>query len=102
VVVTALENQCAEWHVTLRDLFDADPGRAEPYVVRVGDLRLDYSKQLITDETLALLQELATDTDVLGLRGRHVPRREDQYHRAASRAAHRPAGPRDVVIEVDG
>lgn len=36
--------------------------------MRVGDLRIDYSKHLITDETLALLQELATATDVFGLR----------------------------------
>ncbi|MFK4803685.1 glucose-6-phosphate isomerase, partial [Streptomyces sp. MPA0124] len=43
----------------LRELFDRDPGRAERYVVRVGDLRIDYSKHLVTDETLALLQELA-------------------------------------------
>ncbi|MES9524051.1 glucose-6-phosphate isomerase, partial [Streptomyces capoamus] len=52
----------------LRDLFAADPGRAERYVVRVGDLHIDYSKHLITDETLALLRELAAATDVFGLR----------------------------------
>ncbi|MGW2783802.1 glucose-6-phosphate isomerase, partial [Streptomyces populi] len=67
---TALENHRA---ITmrgprLRDLFAADPARAERYVVRVGDLRIDYSKHLITDETLALLQELAVATDVFGLR----------------------------------
>ncbi|MFM9563128.1 glucose-6-phosphate isomerase, partial [Streptomyces turgidiscabies] len=43
----------------LRELFAADPGRAERYVVQVGDLHIDYSKHLVTDETLALLQELA-------------------------------------------
>ncbi|MFH9011572.1 glucose-6-phosphate isomerase, partial [Streptomyces sp. NPDC017943] len=53
---------------SLRELFAADPGRAERYVVRVGDLRIDYSKHLITDETLALLRELAVATDVFGLR----------------------------------
>lgn len=52
----------------LRELFDEDPSRAERYVVRVGDLRIDYSKHLITDETLALLRELAAATDVSGLR----------------------------------
>ncbi|MET9779225.1 glucose-6-phosphate isomerase, partial [Streptomyces sp. NPDC006367] len=52
----------------LRELFDADPGRAERYVVRVGDLRIDYSKHLVTDETLRLLRELAVATDVFGLR----------------------------------
>ncbi|MFF0205638.1 glucose-6-phosphate isomerase, partial [Streptomyces sp. NPDC005017] len=64
----ALEDHRAEGQRTLRELFAADPGRAERYVVRVGDLHVDYSKHLITDETLALLQELAVATDVFGLR----------------------------------
>ncbi|MET7381925.1 glucose-6-phosphate isomerase, partial [Streptomyces sp. NPDC005526] len=34
--------------VHLRELFAADPGRAERYTVRVGDLYVDYSKHLIT------------------------------------------------------
>ncbi|MGY9068672.1 glucose-6-phosphate isomerase, partial [Streptomyces sp. CAS3] len=65
---TALADHRAEGPLHLRELFASDPGRAERYVVRVGDLHIDYSKQLITDETLALLQELATATDVFGLR----------------------------------
>ncbi|MEV0741983.1 glucose-6-phosphate isomerase, partial [Streptomyces sp. NPDC050549] len=66
---TALEDHRAgQLNPQLRELFAADPGRAERYVVTVGDLRIDYSKHLITDETLALLQELATATDVFGLR----------------------------------
>ncbi|KOT94629.1 hypothetical protein ADL07_28530, partial [Streptomyces sp. NRRL F-4707] len=55
-------------HPDLRELFARDPGRAERYVVRVGDLRIDYSKHLVTDETLRLLRELAAATDVFGLR----------------------------------
>ncbi|MFI7390492.1 glucose-6-phosphate isomerase [Streptomyces tendae] len=86
----------------LRELFDEDPGRAERYVVRVGDLRIDYSKHLVTDETLALLQELATATDVFGLRdamfrGERINITED---RAVLHTALR--APRDAVIEVDG
>ncbi|MFF9091449.1 glucose-6-phosphate isomerase, partial [Streptomyces sp. NPDC014991] len=52
----------------LRDLFAAGPGRAERYTLRVGDLYIDYSKHLVTDETLGLLRELAAATDVFGLR----------------------------------
>ncbi|MER6409515.1 glucose-6-phosphate isomerase, partial [Streptomyces viridosporus] len=52
----------------LRELFAADPSRAERYVVRVGDLYVDYSKHLVTDETLALLRELAEATGVFALR----------------------------------
>ncbi|WP_328430366.1 glucose-6-phosphate isomerase [Streptomyces sp. NBC_00443] len=86
----------------LRELFAADPSRAERYVVRVGDLRIDYSKHLINDETLALLQELAAATDVFGLRdamfrGERINVTED---RAVLHTALR--APRDAVIEVDG
>ncbi|MFD5739445.1 glucose-6-phosphate isomerase [Streptomyces massasporeus] len=86
----------------LRELFAADPGRAERYVVHVGDLRIDYSKHLVTDETLALLQELAAATDVFGLRdamfaGEKINVTEN---RAVLHTALR--APRDAVIEVDG
>ncbi|AIV32986.1 glucose-6-phosphate isomerase [Streptomyces sp. CCM_MD2014] len=86
----------------LRELFDRDPGRAERYVVRVGDLRIDYSKHLVTDETLRLLRELADATDVFGLRdamfrGERINITED---RAVLHTALR--APRDAVIEVDG
>ncbi|MEU5141669.1 glucose-6-phosphate isomerase [Streptomyces sp. NPDC021139] len=89
-------------HPDLRELFAQDPGRAERYVVRVGDLRIDYSKNLVTDETLALLQELAAATDVFGLRdamfrGERINITED---RAVLHTALR--APRDAVIEVDG
>ncbi|WP_298560304.1 glucose-6-phosphate isomerase [Streptomyces luteogriseus] len=86
----------------LRELFAADPGRAERYVVHVGDLRIDYSKHLVTDETLALLQELAAATGVFGLRdamfaGEKINVTEN---RAVLHTALR--APRDAVIEVDG
>ncbi|MFF8871660.1 glucose-6-phosphate isomerase [Streptomyces massasporeus] len=86
----------------LRELFAADPGRAERYVVHVGDLRIDYSKHLVTDETLALLQELAAATGVFGLRdamfaGEKINVTEN---RAVLHTALR--APRDAVVEVDG
>ncbi|WP_369231736.1 glucose-6-phosphate isomerase [Streptomyces sp. R21] len=101
---TALEDHRAGalLHPQLRELFAADPQRAERYVVRVGDLRIDYSKHLITDETLALLQELAAATDVFGLRdamfrGERINVTED---RAVLHTALRAA--RDTVVQVDG
>jgi glucose-6-phosphate isomerase len=86
----------------LRELFAADPGRAERYVVHVGDLRIDYSKHLITDETLALLQELATATDVFGLRDAMF--RGEKINVTENRAVLHTAlrASRDAVIEVDG
>ncbi|KMS81871.1 glucose-6-phosphate isomerase, partial [Streptomyces leeuwenhoekii] len=88
--------------VGLRELFAADPGRGTGYTLRVGDLYIDYSKHLVTDETLRLLRELAAATDVFGLRdamfrGEKINTTE---HRAVLHTALR--APRDAVIEVDG
>ncbi|MFS8203057.1 glucose-6-phosphate isomerase, partial [Streptomyces sp. CWNU-52B] len=101
---TALEDHRAGplLHPGLRELFATDPERAERYTVRVGDLLVDYSKHLITDETLALLQELATATGVFTLRdamfrGERINVTED---RAVLHTALR--APRDAVVEVDG
>ncbi|MEU2908633.1 glucose-6-phosphate isomerase, partial [Streptomyces massasporeus] len=101
---TALEDHRADAlpQPDLRELFAADPGRAERYVVHVGDLRIDYSKHLITDETLALLQELAAATDVFGLRDAMF--RGEKINTTENRAVLHTAlrAPRDAVIEVDG
>lgn len=43
----------------MRDLFVQDPERAEEFSLRAADLWLDYSKNLITKETLSLLFALA-------------------------------------------
>lgn len=58
--------QLAQVH--LRELFERDPGRAERYTLQVGDLHLDYSKHLVTDETLGLLRDLAAARGVAELR----------------------------------
>ncbi|MFF1565501.1 glucose-6-phosphate isomerase [Streptomyces sp. NPDC058293] len=100
---TALsDHRAKQRQVHLRDLFTTDPDRVGRYTVQVGDLHIDYSKHLITDETLALLQELATATDVFGqrdamFRGEKINTTED---RAVLHTALR--APRDAVIEVDG
>src|SRR5262245_5222410 len=51
----------------LRQLFAADPGRAERFTAEAAGLYLDYSKNLITDETMRLLVQLADES---GLRAR--------------------------------
>ncbi|MFM9561944.1 glucose-6-phosphate isomerase, partial [Streptomyces turgidiscabies] len=106
-------NQTPEWaalakhreelaDTRLRDLFATDPGRGAGYMLQVGDLHIDYSKHLVTDETLALLQELAAATGVFGLRdamfrGERINITED---RAVLHTALR--APRGAVVEVDG
>ncbi|WP_328321732.1 glucose-6-phosphate isomerase [Streptomyces sp. NBC_00388] len=86
----------------LRELFDGDPERGSTYTLRAGDLYLDYSKHLVTGETLGLLRELAAATGVAGLRdamfrGEKINTTED---RAVLHTALR--APRGAVVEVDG
>ncbi|MFD3377892.1 MULTISPECIES: glucose-6-phosphate isomerase [unclassified Streptomyces] len=86
----------------LRELFARNPGRGTGYTLQVGDLHVDYSKHLVTDETLRLLRALAAATDVFGLRdamfrGEKINTTED---RAVLHTALR--APRDAVIDVDG
>ncbi|MFJ6073312.1 glucose-6-phosphate isomerase, partial [Streptomyces sp. NPDC093065] len=88
--------------VRLRELFAADPGRGTGWTLRVGDLYVDHSKHLATDETLRLLRELAAATEVFGLRdamfrGERINVTED---RAVLHTALRAPG--DAVVEVDG
>ncbi|MGK5530896.1 glucose-6-phosphate isomerase [Streptomyces sp. URMC 129] len=88
--------------VRLRELFERDPGRAGRYGVRVGNLFIDYSKQLVTDETLRLLRELADATGVAGLRDAMF--RGEKINVTEGRAVLHTAlrAPRDAVVEVDG
>jgi glucose-6-phosphate isomerase len=52
----------------LRELFAADPGRAERYVVTAGDLRIDYSKNLIDDAVVAAMLAVAEAAGVAARR----------------------------------
>lgn len=106
-------NQMPEWtalgkhreqlgQTRLRELFAADPARGTGYTLRVGDLYLDYSKHLVTDETLALLRELAAASGVAELRDAMF--RGEKINTTENRAVLHTAlrAPRDAVIEVDG
>ncbi|KAA6224357.1 glucose-6-phosphate isomerase [Streptomyces albofaciens JCM 4342] len=106
-------DQTAEWtalskhreqlgEVRLRDLFDQDPDRAGRYTLQVGDLHLDYSKHLVTDETMRLLRELAAARGVAELRdamfrGEKINVTED---RAVLHTALR--APESASVKVDG
>ena len=52
----------------LRDLFAADPERAERLTVEAAGIFLDYSKNRVTDETLTLLLDLAAEAGVAARR----------------------------------
>ncbi len=48
----------------MRELFRDDPGRAERMCLALDDIRVDFSKNRVTDETLALLMRLAEEREV--------------------------------------
>ena len=56
-----------EWHraevrdLHLRELFDGDPARGERLTAEAAGLYLDYSKHLVTDDTMQLLRKLAAE-----------------------------------------
>ncbi len=86
----------------LRELFAADGQRGERLTGGVADLHVDYSKNVVTDETLALLTALAgqvrlTDRIAAMFAGQHLNSTED---RAVLHTALRL--PRDASLVVDG
>src|SRR5690606_2638922 len=46
---------------SLKELFLEDPARFEKFSLQLGDILLDYSKNRITDQTVALLVQLAKE-----------------------------------------
>jgi glucose-6-phosphate isomerase len=88
----------------LRDLFAADPGRGERLTAEAAGLYLDYSKNRVTDETMALLVQLAQECGVeqrrdMMFRGEPINVSE---HRAVLHVALRmPKGSSLVVGGVD-
>jgi glucose-6-phosphate isomerase len=48
----------------MRELFDQDPDRFNKFSIRFEDILLDYSKNLITGETIQLLLQLAEETEL--------------------------------------
>ena len=99
----ALEaNAAAVREMHLRDLFAADPGRAERLTGEAAGLFLDYSKNRITDETMRRLVALAEERHVVQRRdamfaGEHINVTED---RSVLHVALRM--PRERSLVVDG
>jgi len=78
----------------LRAWFAQDPGRAERFSYQLGDLYVDLSKNLLTDDVRDALAELALQVDVPGRRdamyaGEHINVTEDRavLHTALRRPA---------------
>lgn len=88
--------------VHLRTLFAEDPGRAEAMTVEAEGIRLDYSKNRMTAETMSLLLRLAEEAGLddrieAMFAGERINVTEDRpVLHVALRA------PRDAVVQVDG
>ena len=88
----------------LRELFANDPARATRFSAEAEGIYLDYSKNRVTSETMALLFELARESGLETRRdamfkGEHINVSED---RAVLHIALRlPAGASLVVDDVD-
>ncbi len=99
----ALRSHRKAWKkLHLRDLFRQDKRRFERFSIRLNDLLLDYSKNLITEETLKLLLRLAKAAKLKEAReamftGRHINLTED---RAVLHTALR--APAELNLMVDG
>lgn len=94
----------AELHADLRGWFAAEPARAERLSFPLADLHVDLSKNLVTDETLALLVRLADEVGLSDrlqaqLRGDHINVTEDRA--VLHTALRRPAGASPALV-VDG
>jgi glucose-6-phosphate isomerase len=88
--------------VQLRDLFGNDPGRGERLAAEACGLYLDYSKNLLTDETLALLFGLV---EASGLRARiDAMFAGEKLNTSEGRSVLHVAlrAPRDTRLVVDG
>jgi len=94
----------AELGPDLRAWFATDPGRAERMTLPLADLHVDLSKNLVTDETLALLARLAGEVDLAGrteamFAGEHINVTEDRA--VLHTALRRPRGASPALV-VDG
>ncbi|MDO4665235.1 MAG: glucose-6-phosphate isomerase [Actinomycetaceae bacterium] len=102
-----LERLAADFNADLRELVTAE--RVRQYSLSAADLHVDLSKNLVTDDVLEALLQLAEEADVPGWRdamfaGEHINTSEDRavLHTALRRPAseHLEVDGKDVVVEV--
>lgn len=107
----ALENHKKEMeNVQMRDLFAADPARFDKFHLQFQTILLDYSKNRITEKTMALLFDLAREANVHGVakqmfNGEKINTTEDRavLHIALRNRSNRPimVDGKDVMPEVN-
>eukprot|EP01114_Cavostelium_apophysatum_P005107 TRINITY_DN1573_c0_g1_i2.p1 TRINITY_DN1573_c0_g1~~TRINITY_DN1573_c0_g1_i2.p1 ORF type:complete len:554 (+),score=144.94 TRINITY_DN1573_c0_g1_i2:67-1662(+) len=88
-------------NVHMRDLFSKDAGRFDTFSLRFQDILFDYSKNIITKETLGLLLKLAEESDIKSwiermFNGEKINTTED---RAVLHVALRNRSNRPIVVD---
>jgi glucose-6-phosphate isomerase len=88
-------------HLNMRRLFEEDSQRFEKFSLQFQDILLDYSKHLITDESLSLLLDLAKASNVEDWRDRmfHGEKINDTEHRAVLHIALRNRSENAITID---
>jgi glucose-6-phosphate isomerase len=85
----------------LRELFESDPQRAQKLSLQAADLHIDYSKNLVTDDILSSLLDLARQAELEQKRdamfaGEHINSTED---RAVLHTALRNRSGKPLVVD---
>jgi len=85
----------------MRDLFDRDPTRFDSFSLRLDDLLLDYSKNLVIHQTMALLGDLAAQAGLAGWRDRLFAgdKINSTEHRAVLHVALRNRSNRPILVD---
>src|SRR5512135_1319816 len=98
-------HHAANKQLSMRSLFEEDGKRFERFSMRFDDMLLDYSKNLVTEQTMALLFALARQAEVEHWRDRMLAGEKINFteHRAVLHTALRAASdPGHAPIMVDG
>ena len=88
--------------LTLREMFDADPARFDKFTLQLDGLLLDYSKNIISEQTISLLLALARQSNLTQWIARMF--KGEKINSSEQRAVLHTAlrAPNSDVIPVDG
>ena len=77
----------------MRELFESDPARFEKYSLTFEEILVDYSKNIVNDEALSLLLQLAQEVGLKEAIESMFRGGKDQPNGRPARAAHRASKP---------
>ena len=99
----ALQEHYAEMkHAKMQEMFAADKGRAQQFNIQWNDFTVDYSKNIINQKTIQLLQNLAKEVNLAGAVDSYFG--GDAINRTEGRAVLHTAlrAPENADVRVDG